>query len=85
MKLDEPAIAARLKRLRKAHEISQADLCRTTQLLASQWSQYESGKRMVTLEASIVLRQKFGASLDWIYFGEEANLPKRLADLLNAK
>ena len=82
MKLDQPDIAARLITLRTVVEKNAADLCRTTKFSANRWSQYETGERPITLAAAIVLKEKYGVSLDWIYFGEAANLPKRLFDLI---
>ena len=82
MKLDQLGITERLTTLRKVVEINAAALCRTTKFSANRWSQYETGDRPLTLAAAIVLKEKYGVSLDWIYFGEAANLPKRLFDLI---
>ena len=76
------AVAERLGLLRKALGLSSAELCRQIGMLPSAWSMFESGQRRFTLEAAMVLRKKYGASVDWIFFGDEACLPKRLFDLI---
>lgn len=73
-------IAKRLLILRKSLDISAADLCRMTGLAPNRWSQYESGERRITLGAAMLLCDKYGVTLDWIYRGDESGLPVRLIE-----
>lgn len=73
-------IAGRLVRLRKTLRMSQADICRRLDVAPNRWNQYESGDRRITIEIAGRLRDKFGVTADWIYFGDESGLPQRLID-----
>lgn len=77
------SIARRLVTLREAVAPSAADLCRRTGLAPNRWSQYESGERRITLEASLVLCDKYGVTLDWIYRGDESGLPRHLIERMS--
>ena len=77
------SIARRLVILRDALGVNAADLCRVTGLAPNRWSQYESGERRITLEASMVLCDKYGVTLDWIYRGDESGLPRRLIERMS--
>ena len=76
------SIAKRLVALRGALDISAAAMCRTTGMTANRWSQYENGGRRITLDAAVLLCEKYGVTLDWIYRGDESGLPKRLMERL---
>ena len=71
-------VVRRLVLLRESLGLEAAELCRQTGLAENRWSQYESGKRPITLAAAIILRERYGATLDWIYCGDESGLPQRL-------
>jgi len=74
-------IARRLVLLRKSLGIaSQAEFCRKIGVAPNRWNQYESGERRITLDVVGKLRQRFGVTADWIYFGDESGLPGRLTD-----
>lgn len=73
-------IARRLERLRKTLNMSQADMCRRLGVAPNRWNQYESGSRRITLEVAGKLRDTFGVTSDWIFFGDESGLPRRIAD-----
>jgi transcriptional regulator with XRE-family HTH domain len=77
---DNHTISARLVRLRAALRLSQAEMCRAIDVAPNRWNQYESGERRITLEVAGKLRQRFGVTADWIYFGDESGLPQRLTD-----
>lgn len=77
-------IASRLFALREyALNMSHAELCRRTGLAENRWSQYESGKRRITVDAASSLKDEFGVTLDWIYFGDRSGLPSALATKLS--
>ena len=77
---DNQTISARLVRLRAALRMSQAEICRAIDVAPNRWNQYESGERRITLEVAGKLRQRFGVTSDWLYFGDESGLPQRLSD-----
>lgn len=73
-------IARRLVRLRKTLRLSQADMCRRLGVAPNRWNQYESGMRRITLEVAGKLRDTFGITADWVFFGDESGLPRRITD-----
>lgn len=73
-------IAERLIWLRTALGMSQADICRRLDVAPNRWNQYESGERRITIEVVGRLRDAFGVTADWVYFGDESGLPRRIAD-----
>lgn len=50
--------------------ISAADLCKRIDCKENQWSQYSSGKRMVSHKVADQLCRTFALTLDWIYRGD---------------
>lgn len=71
-------IAGRLKLLREALDLNQAELCRRTGLAPNRWNQYETGERPITVAAAAILCEAFGVTLDWIYRGDRSGLPDRI-------
>lgn len=81
--IDTPGkIGQRLVKLRTVMGLKQAQMSEQLCITQSAWSQYESGKRTITLEVAGVLAARFGLTLDWIYRGDPSGLPMRLATLL---
>jgi len=72
------SLADRVKLTREALEISAADLCKRLDIDANRWSQYESGKRRITMPVANKLCDEFDLSLDWIYRANPAQLPHAL-------
>jgi transcriptional regulator with XRE-family HTH domain len=75
-------IAARLTLLREALGLNQAAFCREAEIAPNQWNQYETGKRPITLPVAAKLKERYGASLDWIYLGDSAGIPRALFEKL---
>ena len=48
------------------------------------YSQYETGRRLLTIEAAIALSNKFSLTLDWLYRGDPSSLPGHMIPLLLA-
>lgn len=71
-------IAQRLALLLGILEIKAAELCRQTGIATNRWSQYETGKRPITLNAAYKLNKQYGITLDWIFLGDESGMPQRL-------
>lgn len=79
------AISARLRLTRRALDFNQADWCRFVGIAPNTWNQYEkaTSPNRISLEEALKVARKTGVGLDWIYRGEEAMLPKRVADALD--
>jgi transcriptional regulator with XRE-family HTH domain len=74
-------IGKRLERLRMALGLpNQAEFCRKLGVAPNRWNQYENGSRRITLDVVNKLRQRFGVTADYIYFGDESGLPRRITD-----
>jgi DNA-binding XRE family transcriptional regulator len=71
-------LARRLKLTREALELSAAEVCKRIDCAPNRWSQYESGKRPITVAVAIAMCEEFGLSLDWIYRGDPQRLPHDL-------
>ena len=81
--IDEPEkIGERLHKLRNAMGLKQGAVAEMLGITHSAWSQYESGKRKLTIEVAGNLAVRFGVTLDWIYRGDPSGLPMRLSQLL---
>lgn len=74
------------ERLRLFRELivdaSQPKLAKIVGVTTQAWSQWETGKRPLGLCEAIILCRRYGATLDWLYRGEESGLPVRLAEKL---
>ncbi|MGU3387184.1 helix-turn-helix transcriptional regulator [Methylobacterium sp. D53M] len=76
------ATGERLRLLREIHGMHQAEWARHIGVTRQSWNNYEMGAARISIDAAMILLRKFGVSLDWIYNGEEAMLPKKIADPL---
>ncbi len=50
-----------------------------------QYSVFESGKRRMSLGVALLIQEKFGISLDWIYRGDAAGLSAPLSTKLKRR
>lgn len=73
------AISRRLKMMREAIKLSQAQLCREIGVAQNRWNQYETGERRITLDVALRLKRRFGVTRDWIYDGDISGMPHGLA------
>ncbi len=82
-----PEIGRRLRLLRRAvmPASNPAEFARQVGLTRTAWARCEGGAARLGLTTALVLRQKFGVSLDWIYAADERMMPQhlmlRIADL----
>lgn len=85
---DSPAqIAARLRLIRLAYgdvqgyerEISQSEFARRCGIGVSNWNNAESGYNRIGVDTALAVCRRTGITLDYIYRGIEANLPRALA------
>jgi DNA-binding XRE family transcriptional regulator len=76
------AIAVRLRQTREALELDQAGICRLTGITPQAWNNYEKAVNRIALEQALMICQKTGVTLDWIYRGEAGALPYKIASKL---
>lgn len=79
---DLRAIGARIVQTREAMEMSAADFAKFLGLGSNTLSNYEVGYRRPDLDKAILMVQKTGITLDWIYLGDRSGLPHRIASKL---
>lgn len=71
-------------RLRATREILEpghggaSALCEKIECSTTRWSNFEGGKRRITLDVAVKLCDRYGLTLDWIYRGDPSGLPQRL-------
>lgn len=79
-------IGVRLQRIRSAFKLTQTELAERTGLATSALNQWERGVHPPSLDKAIILREKLGITLDWLYFGDIRGLtPAQITDLTTAK
>ena len=63
-----------------------AAFCRTYGFSTTQWHNYEKGERRINLDEALKLTSGTGATLEWIYRGDEWlwTLPEKLASDIRA-
>jgi len=71
--------AKRLVRTRRAlGYTTQSAFAEQVGLRPHQINVFERGRRRISLGAALLIWEKFGVSLDWIYCGDAAGLPAAL-------
>lgn len=76
------AVGRRLRIARLALGRTQAEMWRELGATDRAWSQWEKGTRLFDVLVAVRLKERFGVPLDWIYAGDPAGLPPRLAGLV---
>jgi DNA-binding XRE family transcriptional regulator len=77
-------IAVRLKMTREALKLTQAGVCRLTDISIQSWNNIERQKASPALETAIKLCDGLGLTLDWIYRGRRDCLPEKIREALTA-
>lgn len=78
-------IKARTKQVRVALGMTKAQIADELGIARSAWVQYEDPreKRCITLEVASKLKEAYGFSLDWLYFGERLHdMPASIVERL---
>ena len=75
-------VGHRLRLSRLALGMTAAALCRDIDVNRQTYSQWENGIRLLDVLAAIRLKKRHGVTLDWLYDGDWARLPARLATLM---
>lgn len=77
--------ARRLRQTRSALRIEdQREFGEAAGLEQSLYNRFETGKRLLTLQAAMKLCDRYSLTLDWLYRGEPSGLPYRLWDDIRA-
>lgn len=81
-------VARRLRVLRRALDMTQAQICRETGISASSWNNAETGDHRLSLDQALKIYEVFGVDPTWIYLGHTGFLRqaagKELADKIEA-
>lgn len=77
-------VAKRLALTRRALRADQQSFGRDAGLAQPRYNQYETGDRLLTLAAAMLLCERYNLTLDWLYRGDPSGLPYRLAEEIKA-
>ena len=77
-------VARRLTLSRQAIGMDQEKFAERAGLSQPRYNQYETGKRLLTLSAAMLLCEHYLLTLDWIYRGDPSGLPYRLHEAIQA-
>jgi transcriptional regulator with XRE-family HTH domain len=75
-------VARRLREAREAIEPNASKFAGQAGIAQNAYSQFETGKRLLTLTAAVKLYDRYHLSLDWLYRGDVAFIPTGLSDKL---
>ena len=78
-------IGNRIVMARSALGLTQAEFARLAGLKPSTVNQWETGAQRVSLNGALILREKYGLPLDFIFCGSVEALPTRIAAALSAR
>lgn len=73
-------VGGRLRALRDALGLSQAELAGIVNKAANTVAMWETGQRLLDPLAASALADRYGASLDWFYRGDLSGVRRDLAD-----
>lgn len=76
-------VARRLERSRIAIGLDQQEFAEAAGLSQPRCNPYETGKRLLTLPAAMLLCERYMLTLDWLYRGDPSGLPMRLLTKIN--
>ena len=76
------AVAARLVRVRTILGMDKQTFAAKADMSAQAYGAFENCTRDLSLEAAKKLRSTYGLSLEFLYFGNKADLPHRIATQL---
>ena len=74
------AVSERIVQGRTALGRSQANVAKALGISAQRLSNYENGSRPLDIGLAIILCERFGLTLDYLYRGKVYGLPSELAD-----
>jgi hypothetical protein len=74
-----PAVAERLRLLREALGIDQAEMCRQTGIGTSAWNNAETGDNRIGVDNAMKIRKRYSVGLDYVYANDYTAIPSKLA------
>jgi transcriptional regulator with XRE-family HTH domain len=78
------ATGKRLSHLRGALGLTQRQIAGELNITGPRWANYEVGTSRIPVDVALQLVKRWGVSLDWIYYGSEAIMPKELLRKIKA-
>ena len=78
------AVGRRLSHLRHALGQTQRQLAASLNITGPRWANYEVSTSRIPVDIALRLVEKWEVSLDWIYYGNEAMMPKQLLKAIKA-
>ena len=78
----QDAVAARLKAAREALGLNKREFAEAAGMGEQTYGPFETGTRPLSLIAAKKIRQAHGLTLEFMYFGNKADLPHRIAAML---
>jgi transcriptional regulator with XRE-family HTH domain len=78
------AVGRRLSHLRHALGLTQRQLAEILNITGPRWANYEVGTSRIPVDIALRLVEKWEVSLDWMYYGNEAMMPKQLLEAIKA-
>ena len=82
--LTDAEIGERLRLTREAMRLSQTDFAAGARINLRAYNQYEQGKKRPSIETADALCDAYNLTLDWIFRGDNANIPHALAEGIKA-
>tara|TARA_R110000822_G_scaffold30340_2_gene88451 strand:- start:213 stop:521 length:309 start_codon:yes stop_codon:yes gene_type:complete len=71
-------VGRRLRQVRIAKGMKQTDFAEGAGLSQPQYSPFETGSRLLSVQAAIKLSRAYNISLDWLYEGDPSSLPVKV-------
>jgi transcriptional regulator with XRE-family HTH domain len=75
-------IGERLRKLRALTGLSQLEFAKKHGFGSTQYTNWEVGTRRITIDSAARLKERYGATLDYIYLGRIETLSQNLASSL---
>lgn len=80
-----PEIAKRLRAVRMALGLSQAEISRRIGAQPTQWGNWEKARARIRVDEAMALKKRFGIPTDWIYLGDDRSMPYDLMRAIEAQ
>ncbi|MCF7700526.1 helix-turn-helix domain-containing protein [Loktanella sp. M215] len=77
-------IAHRLRAVRAYYGYSSIEYAQQADVNPKSYSQWESGDHRISIDGAILLRERYGISLDFIYLGSVDTLPAKIANAVSS-
>ncbi|MBR9861990.1 MAG: helix-turn-helix transcriptional regulator [Rhodobacteraceae bacterium] len=74
-KINADRIGKRLKLLRVALGLKPSEISAVLGIERTYWSRFENGRRPVSMDIAVLLVDRFGVTLDFIYLGKWEGIP----------